>query len=63
MKNLNISNLADLEAAHLLSVWELSLVPNEWAFWAKQAESQKTKEEGIGIKVQNGNSDSNRNYN
>lgn len=30
MKNLNVSNLADLEAWHPLYIWELASVPNEW---------------------------------
>jgi hypothetical protein len=29
MKNLNVSNLACVETAHPLAIWELSLVPNE----------------------------------
>lgn len=62
MKNLNVSNLADVEAAHPSAMWESSLVSNEWDFWAMWGASQKATEKGTGIKVQNDNGERNTNY-
>ena len=62
MKNLNVYNLADVEAALPSAIWESSSVSNEWDFWAMRGASQKAMEKGTGIKVQNDNDERNTNY-
>lgn len=63
MKNLNVSNFATWELRLLCPGGNYSQCLMNEFFWAKQGASQETKAEGIRVKVQNGNSDSNRNDN